>query len=213
MNKGRMLVAACAGAVLFGLAGGASAQDNWYAAFSLGSSNAEMDGSAVEAAGATASSLNADERDPGYKVLVGYRINPHFAVEGGYAHLGEFRTTRNVTAPTVGAINADIRIKGLIADLVGTYPVSSGVSVYGKLGALLSETKVFRATSGTVTPVRDVGQSTDQINAKIGLGLQYELDRRSALRVEWEHFRNVGKRETTGQTDIDLYSVGFAFRF
>ncbi|MFZ5465215.1 MAG: outer membrane beta-barrel protein [Pseudomonadota bacterium] len=210
----RRLVAAVVLTVALGAVGTAQAQEGWYGGISFGSSNAELKEGLAPAAGATGFTIGRDERDPGYKVLLGYRLGRYFAVEGGYAHLGEFRLTRDVTAPTVGSVNADVRMKGLVIDAVGLLPMGERFSLFGKAGAFLSETKTFRATSGAATLPAGTGSSAikDELNPKVGLGLQYDLGRAVTLRGEWERYWKVGDAQT-GEQDVDLYSVGLKFRF
>jgi hypothetical protein len=31
--------------------------------------------------------------------------------------------------------------------------------------------------------------------------------------TEWERFSNIGDKNTTGQSDVDLYSIGAVFHF
>ncbi len=212
MNVRQAMACAFLASALLLSAGTAGAQQ-WYAGVAFGSSNTTLKQGIVAVSGATDSSLSRDERDPGYKVLLGYQYNPYFAVEGGYAHLGEFRATRSVTAPTVGIVNADVRIKGLVIDAVGTLPFGQGFGAVAMLGVFLSETKTFRATSGTVTPAAAPGSHVkDEANLKIGLGLKYDLGKNLALRGAWEHYRNVSDAASS-EADVDLYSIGLNFRF
>lgn len=214
MKLCKTLVIVCWVPGLLGAAAEAPAQEKWYASISFGASNATIDEGVVAVTGTTSSNVSRDERDPGFKVLVGYQFSPHFALEGGYAHLGEFRLTRDVSAPTAGTVNADVRIKGLVLDVVGTLPIGRGISGFAKLGALLSETKTFRVTGGTVaTPFGSGSTINDELNLKFGLGLQYEVSSRVSLRGELERYRKVGEATTTGEVSIDLYSVGLLFRF
>lgn len=215
MDIRRVIGATCVGSVLLGAQSVAqAAEEGWHAGITFGSSNATLDEDVVAVTGATSSGLGRDKRDPGFKALLGYRFGRYFAMEGGYTHLGEFRLTRDVTAPTVGSVNADIRVKGLHVDAVGMLPIGRGFSGVARAGALLSETKTFRATSGSVAPVHSPGSSIkDEINLKYGLGLLYDVGKNATLRGEWDHYRNVGGSGTTGEVDIDLYSIGLHFRF
>jgi hypothetical protein len=196
------------------VAGAAQAQEGWYAGLALGASRARIDEGVVAVAGAAASTVSLDKRDPGFKVLAGYRFGPHFAAEGGYTHLGEFRATRDLAAPAMGSLNADLRVKGLHADALGLLPLGRGFQGYVKAGMLLSEVKTFRAASGGVTPATGTGSRiADEINPKYGVGLRYDFGRNASVRAEWERYLNVGDPGSTGEIDVDLYSVGLQWRF
>jgi OOP family OmpA-OmpF porin len=208
-----LLVAALAG-VLTAATGPVLAQAGWYAGLALGSSNVDLSTDVVAVSGATSTSFVSDQRDPGVKVFAGYRFNRHFALEGGYAWLGEFQATTQVTAPSSGALNADIRIIGLFVDALAMLPIGERFAAYAKVGVLGSETRVFRSTSGAAAPAPGVSTnaSTDEANLSYGLGVQYEFARGVTLRVEWQLYANVGEAGT-GETDVDLYSAGLLFRF
>jgi len=206
------LVAMGIGAALFGTSGPARAQAHWYIGVTLGASNANITQEAVPVTGATSTIFLTDSRDPGFKVFAGYRFNRYFAVEGGYAWLGEFQATTQVTAPTTGALNANIRVIGLYIDAVGMLPVGDRFAAFAKVGWLGSETRTFRSTSGTVTSGSNTNASTDQANLSYGLGVQYDLEKNVTLRFVWERYIKVGD-VNTGEFNIDLYSGGLLFRF
>jgi len=204
----------CVAAALLGAAGAAMAQAGWYAGLTLGASDANMNADVVAVTGATSTNFVSDGRDPGVKVFAGYRFNPYFALEGGYAWLGEFQATNQVTAPTTGALNADIRVIGLFVDAVGMLPIGERFAAFAKVGVLGSETRTFRSTSGAVTPApgSNTNASVDEMNLSYGLGVQYDFAKNVTLRAEWQRYVNVGDANT-GEFDLNLYSVGLLFRF
>jgi OOP family OmpA-OmpF porin len=208
------LGALCLGAALVGACGPASAQAHWYIGVTLGSSNATLTADIVPVTGATSSIFLTDSREPGFKVFAGYRVNRYFAVEGGFAWLGEFQATTQVTAPAPGTLNADIRVIGLYFDAVGILPIGERFAAFAKVGWLGSETRTTRSTSGTVTPAPglNMNASTDQANLSYGLGLQYDFEKNVSLRFVWERYIKVGDANT-GEFNIDLYSGGLLFRF
>jgi OOP family OmpA-OmpF porin len=215
MRTSLTVVALCIGAALFGTSGPARAQAHWYLGATLGASNANITQEAVPVTGATSSVFLTDSRDPGFKVFAGYRFNRYFAVEGGFAWLGEFQATTQVTAPTTGALTADIRVIGLYIDAVPTLPLGDRFAAFAKVGVLLSETRTTRSTYGAVTPAPGLNAtaSIDQPNWSYGLGAQYDLDKTVTLRFVWERYIKLGDSNTGGEFNIDLYSGGLLFRF
>lgn len=213
MQARRYLLALCAAALP---AGGAQAQDGaWYMGVSFGAATTGLSEDIVAAAGATASTLSRDERDPGVKVVLGYAFSRRWAVEGGFAYLGDFTISRSVTAPAAGAANASLSVKGWVIDAVGTLPLGGRISAIGKAGVLLSEVRTLRTVSGAATLVPGQGSSAirDEANFKLGAGLQYRLSPTATLRVEWERFYRVGEPGTTGELEIELLSGGLLLRF
>lgn len=190
-------------------------EGTWYMGISYGAATTEIDESVVAVSGATASSLWRDERDPGVKLLLGYAFNPHLAVEGGYAQLGDFSISREVTAPAVGAANASLQVKGWVIDLVGTAPLGRRFSAIGKAGVLLSEVRTFRTVSGAATLAPDLSYSdiADEANFRIGVGLEYALQPKAVLRLEWERSYRVGDPDHTGEMDITVVSGGMRLLF
>jgi len=212
MRSSLTLVAMCMGATLLGTSGPARAEAGWYIGLTLGSSNANITQEAVPVTGAASTVFLTDSRDPGVKVFAAYRFNRYFAVEGGFAWLGEFQATTQVTAPTAGALNADIRVIGLYIDAVPMLPLGDRFAVFAKVGVLLSETRTTRSTFGTVTTASNANASIDQPNWSYGLGVQYDLAKNVTLRFVWERYIKLGDANT-GEFNLDLYSGGLLFRF
>ncbi len=186
----------------------------WYLGLTIGSSNVGDTPDVVPLSGTSPRHLVSDERDPGVKVLAGYRFNRHFAIEGGYAWLGEFQFSNQASAPGAGALTADTRVIGLFADVVGLLPLGWGVTALAKVGVVGSELRTTRTVTGAVTPAPGLSTTAyaDEANLKYGLGLQYSLGPRAAVRAEWERFVGLGSAQT-GEVDLDVYSIGLMLRF
>jgi OOP family OmpA-OmpF porin len=207
-------IVTCISGALLGAAGPALPQPNWYAGLALGASDANMNADVVAVTGATATNFVTDQREPTFKVFAGYAFNRYFAVEGGFAWLGEFQATNQVLAPATGALNAEIRVIGLFIDAVGMLPIGEKFAAFAKVGVVGSETRTFRSTSGTVTPApgTNTNATTDQANLKYGLGVQYALSKTVTLRAEWERIQDVGD-PNTGEFDLNLFYGALLFRF
>ena len=109
-------------------------------------------------------------------------------------------------------VSATIKNSGVTLDAVGILPLQNNFSVFGKVGAYYNETKTDCAAAGALACVRPSAKATET-DLKLGLGLQYDFTKTIGARLEWEHFRNVGDRNTTGEGNINLYSVGIVVRF
>jgi OOP family OmpA-OmpF porin len=186
----------------------------WYLGLTVGSSNVGATPDVVPLAGTTPSLVVTDERDPGVKALAGYRFNRHFAIEGGYAWLGEFQFSNQPVGPGGGALTANTRVIGLFVDAVGLLPVGWGFTALGKVGVVGSEVRTTRIVTGPVVPAPGLAPTAtvDEANLKFGLGLQYAIGARAAVRIEWERYVGVGN-DLTGEVDLDVYSVGVMLRF
>ena len=177
----------------------ALAQDGrFYLGLALGQSQADID-----CAGTTA----CEDSDTAWKVLGGYQFSRHFALEGGYADLGE------VTA-SVGAFGgipaADVSIEATVLELVGVglLPVAERFSVYGKLGLYMAETDVTVTFAG-LGPVR---RSDDNTDLTFGFGLRYDFTPNLGVRGEWQRYSDVSA-DAFGESDLDVISIGLVWRF
>jgi OOP family OmpA-OmpF porin len=199
---------------VLGHASSPSGPGEWYLGMTFGSSNVGDTPDVVPLAGSPPSVVFSDERDPGVKALAGYRFGRNFAIEGGYAWLGEFQVSNQASAPAAGAVTADMRVIGLFVDAVGLLPVGWGFTALAKVGVVGSEVRTTRTVTGQVAPAPGLGttSSADEANLKYGLGLQYELGARVAVRAEWERFVGLGSAQT-GEVDLDVYSIGVMLRF
>jgi len=184
----------------------------WYAGANIGQSRAKIDDARITAqmlvAPTTAVSIIDDNRDTSYKLFGGYRYNKNVAVEAGYFDLGQFGFTAT-TAPA-GTLTGKIKLKGLNLDAVGTLPLTEKFSALGRLGLNYAQTRDSFIGTGAAT-VLNPNPSKNQINYKLGAGLQYDLTQSLGMRVEAERYRindAVGNRG-----DVDMYSLGLVYRF
>jgi len=184
----------------------------WYAGANIGQSRAKIDDARITAqmlvAPTTSVSIIDDNRDTSYKLFGGYRYNKNVAVEAGYFDLGQFGFTAT-TAPA-GTLTGKIKLKGLNLDAVGTLPFTEKFSALGRLGLNYAQTRDSFIGTGAAT-VLNPNPSKNQINYKLGAGLQYDLTQSLGMRVEAERYRindAVGNRG-----DVDMYSLGLVYRF
>ena len=126
-------------------------------------------------------------RGPGAKLFGGYQYTPNVAVEAGWMNLGR-------TQNTGGAAT----IYGGFVDAVGTYSFAPKWSVLGRAGVAEA-----RLTSST-------GDASSAA-LKAGVGVQYDLTPKVAVRVEYEHYHFVsafGDKPEVGQASVGL-KIGF----
>ena len=191
----------------------ALAQDaGWYAGINAGQSRAKIDDRRIIggllAGGFTTTSIEDDDRDAGFKVFGGYRINRNFALEGGYFDLGKFGF-KAVTLPP-GVLSGRIKVKGLNLDLVGSLPITDRFSAFARVGVNHAQARDTFAGTGAVH-VFNTSPSKRDTNLKVGLGLQYAFTEALAVRAEVERYRINDAVGNKG--DIDLVSVGLVYSF
>ena len=130
-----------------------------------------------------------DKKDEGWKLFGGYQVNRNFAVEGGYADLGQ--------AAIPGAV---LDTSAWFAHAVGILPINEQFGLFGKLGLAMVETD----TTGIGT--------LDSTSPAFGLGLRYFFTPQFGIRGEWDRFRAPGS-PFTGKSDVDYWSISAVFRF
>jgi OOP family OmpA-OmpF porin len=137
--------------------------------------------------GADIGAAATDKTSGGGKIYGGYGFTPNIGVEVGYADVGKFKSAAG-----------DVKGHGLFVDAVGTFPFTQSLSGLARVGAFngrLSDT-VNGNSSGT--------------NLKGGLGLQYDFNKQTGVRAEWERYKFKGVNE---KPSADMYSIGLNHKF
>lgn len=203
-------------------AGGASAADDtfinpdwansaWYVGGALGQSRAAIDDKrlarSLTANGAALTGFTTDERELGYKLLVGKQLNQYFALEAGYFDLGTFGFA--ATTSGNGKLRGEAGFRGVNVDLVGQLPLTQRLSLLGRVGAQYARTSTH-FSGNVLAGVTNPNASEKKTNAKAGLGLEYKLSEGLAVRGEVERYRisdAVGNRG-----DVDLLSLSLVYK-
>lgn len=196
--------------------GSAIAEQGFYLGGSVGISRTKIDkgsfDSELSALGIGGISSSTDETDTAFRLRAGYQFNDYIAIEGGYANLGTFKYNVDFRTPIAGNAYEKIKVDGFDISAVGTLPVGQGFSLLGKVGAFFSRTKANATATTALANASDDAKATET-NLLTGLGIQYAINRNLTVRAEWERFFKVGNNDSTGEGDIDLYSLGLNYRF
>lgn len=187
--------------------------DNFYVLGAAGQSHFENSKNAADDAVSANDSggvpYDFKNNNLGYKLQLGYQVNPNFAVEGGYVDLGQ---QNYHVAYDTGDAKAKVRSRGLNVDTLGILPVNSEFSVFGKLGVIDAKTRYHIDGSD------DDGEFADsrekyRWSPNFGVGANYAVNDETSLRLELERFEDIGSKSTTGEQNVDLVSLGVSYRF
>jgi OOP family OmpA-OmpF porin len=202
MNR-RLLTAAIALAGLLAGVPPSLAQDaGFYAGGAVGQAKAKDGCTGVTGTGFIGS---CDDKDTAWKAFGGYQVNRNFGVELGYVDLGEFTAGGTfLGAPASAAVEA----KGVELVAVGTIPFTQQLAAYGKAGVFRWDVD-SRATVGAAS----AGTDDKGNDFTYGAGIKYDFTRNLAGRLEFQRYNNVGETNTTGQTDVNLWTLGVMFKF
>lgn len=151
------------------------------------------------------SSTSTDDTDISWKAFAGYQIMKNLAVEGAYTNFGEFTARSTITVPGTGVVNTEVKAEAWTLSALGILPLGDRFSLFGRLGVNFwnADISAVGSGSGGVASVSDSSDGTDWV---YGLGATYNVAKNLNLRGEWERYDFDG-------TDVDLLSVGVAFKF
>ncbi len=165
----------------------------------------------LAAAGITATS-SVDDTDNGWKIYGGYKFNQNMAVEGSYADFGELTIDSNVTSPFTGTIHTTWEAQTLAVAGVGILPLAYSMELFGKIGVHYWDVDL-QSTASAGGGAGSASESDNGTSLLFGVGAGYNLNNNFALRAEWERYDNVGDDNTTGESDVDMWSVGVMYMF
>jgi opacity protein-like surface antigen len=169
-----------------------------------------------------------DSRDVAFKATVGYRFFPWLSVEVDYTDLGRHRLVTDALGgnPVLPArLTLEREISGFGADAVFMAPVATQWKVFGRVGAFHAKLDASQELDGNIVFTngdpserkRSVSQSETVL--RWGVGMQWEINDCSLLRLEWTRHEDIGKAfqvggsGTTGEAATDAVLVGFYYRF
>ncbi len=144
--------------------------------------------------------VSCDDSATSIKGFFGYQVNRYLALEAALNGFGEWAAR----GPGGTAKISTAAAEGV---LVGSLPLGSGFSLYGKLGIY------FARTETEVNTVSLVGTFTDDnTDLTYGFGGRLDFSGNWAGRVEWQQYKSVGG-STSGETDVDGFNVAVMYRF
>jgi OOP family OmpA-OmpF porin len=205
---------AAAGALLSGPAGAAQDVSGPYVGADLGrgmlsDAAGSIDG-ALSGQGIAASS-SLKRHATSYKVDLGYQFNPYFAVEGNYVDLGRYHVASAAAAPAADTLDGHYKADGLALVGVGIVPLDNGFSLYGKAGAIRSTARLQLASQTGTVGVADVDSSRTGLTYGVGAG--YDITKNVTARLELDRYNRIGNDTGTGTADVNVVTIGAAYRF
>ena len=194
----------CTIAVLaaFGAAPAAQAAGDtgWYGSINAGRSDQKAGGGEIDRAlsnQGVSGTATMEDHDTGYSLEAGYRFSRNFALEGSYVDLGKFDFNSTV--------NGTYKATGVGLSAVGIIPIEDNFSLYGKAGAFSGKTELSASA-----PASD--RSERETVPTFGLGASYDFGDNVVGKLEWNRYQNLGDA-STGEGDVDLYTLGVGYRF
>ncbi len=193
----------------------AAADMGGYIGLAAGQSRADIDRGGIDATFASlglTASTNVDETDIGWKIYGGYQFNQYFAVEGGYTDLGEATFNSTITSGGSGTGNGEWKAYSIDLSALGILPIGNQAALFGRAGLSMWDLDFEFTATG---PGGTASESDSESGASplLGLGGMISVTPNLTVRAEFERHFKVGDEDTTGESDIDLISVGLQYRF
>jgi len=159
---------------------------------------------------------SGEDSSLGGKLFVGYNFNKYLALEGFYTNFGEFKTTASVTngVDTISLVES-YKTSGFGVAGLGMWSISNSFSLFGKFGLVYWNMQYQATLNDPIPPPysESVSDSANGLSPLFGIGAKFDFSERFGIRAEYERYLNIGKKDTTGQFDIDLISVSGVVRF
>jgi len=141
--------------------------------------------------------VSVDDTDTGFKLGGGYAFHRNFGVEVAYVDLGK-------ATASAGGQTAEAKSSGLVVVAVGMLPLSNQFTLLGRLG-LIDATVKLSGPGGS-------DKSTD-LKTTFGIGASYSFTPKFAGRVDIDRYSKLGDSNTTGESDVDMISIGVVYKF
>jgi OOP family OmpA-OmpF porin len=153
------------------------------------------------------------DADLGFTGSLGVQFNKNWAVEVNFIQLGKFSYKYEVGGNTQEDV---YEVSGWGYSLLPTVPITRNFSLFGRLGALASQTRLtvrnpYPSFNGTITAVQ-----TNQTSFLSGFGAQYFVSREVGIRVEYQNLGKVGTSgcaACTGRANAEFLSASALFTF
>lgn len=140
---------------------------------------------------------NKNDKGLGFKMYIGFPLTESLSLEVGYMDLGH----QSASSATTSA-EANVNVFNMVG--VASFPITERIALFGKLGGYRwdVDSRIGSENGG------DIG-----FNVTYGLGVKYSVNKDVDVRVEWEQFRKLGYDLTTGQSNVNLLSIGAVYNF
>ena len=206
-----------AGLLLSGVCFTYAADSYWYTGLGVGLSHVQFYPADFSSGGVFSERKN--EFDAGFKGFIGHQINRNWGAELSYATLGKFHYKYDNGSGT--QLDAVYKVTGVGFSAVPTVPFTRNFSVYGRLGAFFSQTRLTFDNSGFVVGSVSAGRQFSDTSFLSGFGAQYFFDGESGVRIEFENFGRVGSEcsqnipagTCTGRANAKMISASAIFKF
>ena len=192
MRKSSLFVVAIG--ILLLIAAPAANAKGFYVGGSLGQTSAD-----VGISDSASSMISVDDSDTGFKVFGGYNVVKYFSVEASWVDVAQFSV--DSTDPMLPA-SVSGEANGFAIEAMGILPLGASFQLFAEYGMYMWDGTTNMSFDGEQLP----SMSDDGTDPTYGLGFAWQAFTKGQLRFEAERY-------TIEEMDVDMFSVGFAYRF
>jgi len=215
MTRKHLVFAAAALAAALAAGSAAAQSTGWYIGGGGAMTNAKF--SQGDFSGLATGTFSADDSEFAPRFYGGYWVTPNWGFEFGAAALGSYDLRYNNGG--AGTAVYEFSAAALTAALTGRLPLAGGVSLTGRAGLAFTAASLdLKVNNGTANPplCTNIGYSdctSTETNFYWGVGGQFDLTPRWALRLDYDNYGEVGSQYETGRAKMETISFGVQFTF
>ncbi|HTS54834.1 MAG TPA: outer membrane beta-barrel protein [Burkholderiales bacterium] len=147
---------------------------------------------------------SCDDTGTGWKAFAGLQLIPLTAVEVGYIDFGKAQASGALGG---SAASPELSANASYLAFVLRATLFDRLTVYGKAGG-----DYWRAT-GNLGTALGTSQNATGTSYMYGVGASFKIVGPLGVIAEAERYQNVGDQSTTGQANINAFSLGLVLRF
>lgn len=169
----------------------------------------------------SADGFSIDDTDTFYGVGLGYSFNEYFALEAGYADLGE--TSVSTRSPiSTNLYGSDITLDGKMSvdangffyGIRGDLPLSESFGLFARLGVFHWQSDLDMSGTISIDGESVSGNASEKLDdgsdPYVGLGADYGITKNLSVNAQWNRYMlDVADEDL----DIDTLSLGIAYHF
>lgn len=152
---------------------------------------------------------STEDTDTSFKVYGGYTANDNVDFRIGYADLGE----ATISGKSVLVGEGSVKSTAVFADVVGKLKPASNLSLFAKFGVAYAQTKGEFNITAPAAAAMSGSETSKEIVFVPGIGISADLTPNFGLVAEYERYFDVGDKDDTQESDIDVVSAGFYVHF
>lgn len=152
---------------------------------------------------------SCDDSALSFRVHGGAELNSFANLEVGYRYIDDVEASGFLSGVAFAAA-----VNGHFVDttLQLGLPESGPFKVFSKAGLMVWRLN-YEAAASNGFQTASIEDDETGVSFRTGLGVSYEVNNQLRLRADWDLLLNVGDDDSTGETDINIFSVGPEFRF